>query len=195
MSLRSPEWVLSVAPRGRSSVRRVAEPIRSREGVSSGDGCPATEGGGCVQVPVPPPSTHPSAFAVPALSSQVRPAIVLPERETRALLQAAARLDVASGGCFSAGPAGIQLWSISASGGRTTRVHLGSVDWSYDTPVRHYATIYRSMVTAAGVDAGETTASVLARVLALTGVPLDSARIELPSPPRRDPFRTRGARL
>ena len=94
-------------------------------------------------------------------------------------------------GCFSAGPAGIQLWSgvrtLHAS--RTERVHLGSVDWSYDTPVRHYATIYRSMVTAAGVAAGETTASVLARVLALTGVPLDSARVDLPSPPRRDPFR------
>lgn len=137
-----------------------------------------------------------SAFSAPALSSQVRPAIVLPERETRALLQAAGRLDVTSGGCFSAGTAGIQLWSRPISvGERQTRVHLGSVDWSYDTPVRHYATIYRSMVTAAGVEAGETTASVLARVLALTGVPLDSARIQLPSPPGRDPFRSRGARL
>ena len=152
-----------------------------------------------MQFPMPPNPTapagaSPSAFAAPALSSQVRPAIVLPERETRALLQAAARLDVVRGGCFSAGPAGIQLWS-SPVGGRQTRVHLGSVDWSYDTPVRHYATIYRSMVTDAGVEVGETTASVLARVLALTGVPLDSARIELPAPPRRDPFRNRGARL
>ncbi len=136
----------------------------------------------------------PSAFAVPALSSQVRPAIVLPERETRALLQAAGRLDVSHGGCFSAGPAGIQIWSVGTvgeSGRRTGQQHLGSVDWSYDTPVRHYATIYRSMVTAAGVAAGETTASVLARVLALTGVPLDSARVDLPAPPRRDPFRSR----
>jgi hypothetical protein len=149
-----------------------------------------------VQFPTPPSTApSPSAFAVPALSSQVRPAIVLPERETRALLQAAGRLDISSGGCFSAGPAGIQLWTNGTSGlggGRPGGVHLGSVDWSYDTPVRHYATIYRSMVTAAGVDAGETTASILARVLALTGVPLDSARIDLPAPPRRDPFRARG---
>jgi hypothetical protein len=137
--------------------------------------------------PVPAVS---AACAAPALSSQVRPAIVLPDRETRALLQAAARLDVEHGGCFSAGPAGIQLWGQGGTG-RASRVHLGSVDWSYDTPVRHYATIYRSMVTAAGVDAGETTASVLARVLALTGVPLGSARIEMPAPPRRDPFRSR----
>lgn len=137
----------------------------------------------------------PTAFATAALSSQVRPAIVLPERETRALLQAAVRLDVSVGGCFSAGPAGIQLWSAvrATSAAREDRVHLGSVDWSYDTPVRHYATIYRCMVTAAGVDAGETTASVLARVLALTGVPLDSARVDMPAPPRRDPFRSRGA--
>ncbi len=133
-----------------------------------------------------------AAFASPALCSQVRPAIVLPERETRSLLQAASRLDVGSGGCFSAGPAGIQIFAARPAGAGQPRVHLGSVDWSYDTPTRHYATIYRSMVTAAGVDAGETTASVLARVLALTGVPLDSGRIDLPSPPRRDPFRSRG---
>jgi hypothetical protein len=133
-----------------------------------------------------------AAFASPALCSQVRPAIVLPERETRALLQAAARLDVSSGGCFSAGPAGIQLFASAPVQAGQPRVHLGSVDWSYDTPTRHYATIYRSMVTAAGVDAGETTASVLARVLALTGVPMDSSRIDLPSPPRRDPFRSWG---
>jgi hypothetical protein len=137
-------------------------------------------------------------FTAPALSSQVRPAIVLPEQETRALLHAAALRDLSRGGCFSAGPAGIQLWRPAPAGPDGTSppaLHLGSVDWSYDTPVRHYATIYRSMVTAAGVAAGETTASVLARVLALTGVPLDSARVELPAPPSRDPFRARSAQI
>jgi hypothetical protein len=141
-----------------------------------------------------PPSGVAIPFAAPALSSQVRPAIVLPERETRALRQAAAHLDLRVGGCFSAGPAGIQVWSgpPGSPGAPGGGLHLGSVDWSYDTPTRHYATIYRSMVTAAGVAAGETTATVLARVLALSGIPLDSARIDLPSPPRRDPFRGRG---
>src|SRR5690242_1803258 len=47
-------------------------------------------------------------IAVPALSSHVRPALVLAERETRELLAAAARDDVGAGGVFSAGPAGIQ---------------------------------------------------------------------------------------
>lgn len=135
----------------------------------------------------------PSVLSAGVVSSQVRPAIVLPERETRQLLEAAARLDVGRRGCFSAGPAGIQLWSgpfDGPSGTHGTARHLGAVNWSYDTPVRHYATIYRAMVTAHGVAAGETTASVLARVLALTGVPLDSGRVQLPEPPQRDPFRT-----
>src|SRR5204862_1836922 len=52
-----------------------------------------------------------SAIAKPALSSHVRPALVLPERETRELLSEATRLDVGNGGCFSAGPAGIQVWT------------------------------------------------------------------------------------
>jgi hypothetical protein len=68
-------------------------------------------------------------------------------------------------------------------------VHLGSVDWSYDTPVKHYVTIYRAMITEDGVAAGETTLSILARVLGLTGVPVDGARVTMPMPPRRDPFR------
>ena len=68
-------------------------------------------------------------------------------------------------------------------------MHLGSVDWSYDTPAKHYVTIYRAMVTQAGVDAGETTFSILAGVLALGGLPADGSRITLPTPPARDPFR------
>lgn len=128
-----------------------------------------------------------------ALSSQVRPAMVLPEREGRALISAAAREDVSSGGRFSAGPAGIQLWSGAwngAGGSKGDAVHHGSVDWSYDTPVRHYITIYRVLVTAAGVAAGETTNSVLARVLSLAGLSLEGDRVTLPVPPPRDPFRS-----
>jgi hypothetical protein len=134
------------------------------------------------------------AVAVPALASQVRPAIVLPERETRDLITAAQRYDVSQGGCFSAGPAGIQVWSgpwDGPAGGHGTAVLLGSVDWSYDTPVRHYATVYRAMVTASGLAAGETTTSMLARVLALTGLPLEGDRVGIAQAPARDPFRSR----
>jgi len=142
----------------------------------------------------PPPTTlqlKPNAVAVPRLASQVRPALVLAERQARSLLDAAAANDVTRGGLFSTSPACIQVWdrpwdSASAAG---ESVHLGSVDWSYDTPVKHYVTIYRAMVTDAGHVNGETTLSVLGRVLALTGIPLDGARVTLAAPPARDPFR------
>lgn len=130
--------------------------------------------------------------AVPALSSHVRPALVLAERETRELLEAARRQDVGLDGCFSAGPAGIQVWDgpfNGPSGSRGSARHLGSVDWSYDTPNKHYVTIYRVMVTQAGVDAGESTLSILTTVLALAGLAADGTRVTMPQPPARDPFR------
>jgi hypothetical protein len=132
-----------------------------------------------------------AAVAVPALTSQVRPALILPELQARAMLDAAARADVAAEGCFRAGPAGIQVWSGRFDGpdGRPgSAVHLGSVDWTYDTPARHWALIYRAMVTKAGVERGETTLSVLTRVLGLTGLAVEGDRVQLATPPGRDPF-------
>jgi hypothetical protein len=133
----------------------------------------------------------PRAVAVPALASHIRPGLVLTERETRLLLAEAARYDVCRGGCLSAGPAGVQVWDgpfDGRAGSRGNAVHLGSIDWAYNTPVAHYATIYRAMVTAAGVDAGETTTSILARVLSLVDLELDRTRLTLAAPPARDPF-------
>ena len=130
--------------------------------------------------------------STPSIATQVRPAIVLPDREARALLAAAARDDISSGGCFSAGPAGIQVWSGPWNGllGRHGDArHLGSVDWSYDTPTRHYITVYRVLVTGEGHAAGETPQSLLDRVLALAGVQAPSDALTMPLPPQRDPFR------
>lgn len=130
--------------------------------------------------------------AVPALASHVRPALVLAERETRELLAAAHLHDVGMEGRFSAGPAGIQMWDgpfNGPSGTHGTASHLGSVDWSYDTPAKHYVTIYRVMVTQAGLDAGESTYSILGTVLGLAGLSADGTRISMAAPPARDPFR------
>jgi hypothetical protein len=135
-----------------------------------------------------------TAVAVPALLSHIRPAIVLSDADTRRLMEAADRSGVRAGGSFFAGPIGIQLWSgpfDGPDGTPGTSQHLGTVDWSYDTPVKHYATIYRAIVTSAGVAAGETTASVLARVLALCGISAAGERVTVPIPPPRDPFRRR----
>ena len=131
-------------------------------------------------------------IAVPALASHVRPALVLAERETRELLASATRNDVGLEGRFSAGPAGIQVWSgpfDGPNGSHGNAVHLGSIDWSYDTPVRHYATVYRAMVTAAGVAAGETTETVLRAVLDLAKIPMQGSTVTMAAPPARDPFR------
>jgi hypothetical protein len=132
------------------------------------------------------------AVAVPALTSQVRPALVLPELQARALLDAASHQDVSASGRFSGGPAGIQLWSgpfDGADGQKGTAVHLGSIDWTYDTPAKHWALIYRAMVTQAGIEHGETTLSILTQVLGLTGLSIEGDRVQLPTPPVRDPFR------
>lgn len=147
-----------------------------------------------VALPVTPSRLQLAANAVakPALSSHVRPALVLAERETRDLLDLATRYDVSKGGRFAAGPAGIQVWSgpfDGPNGTHGTAVHLGSIDWSYDTPVRHYATVYRAMVTAEGVEAGHTTTSILKSVLDLADIPLNGTSVTMPMPPARDPFR------
>ena len=128
-----------------------------------------------------------------AVSSQIRPALVLPEREARHLLAVAAREDVSRGGAFSAGPAGIQVWSgewDGPGGSHGSSVHLGSVDWSYDTPARHYITVYRVLVTASGAAAGVTTESLLERVLSLGGLRADGTTLAMAVPPPRDPFRS-----
>lgn len=134
--------------------------------------------------------TRPGVPAV--LESLVRPALVLPEHEGRALLLAAARQDVACGGCFSAGPAGVQVWSgpwEGPGGSRGDAQHLGSVNWSYDTPAKHYITIYRVLATAAGVASGESTTTLLARVLRLTGLDGRGEVVTMVAPPARDPFK------
>ena len=100
---------------------------------------------------------------------------------------------MSKGGCFSAAPAGVQVWSgpwTGLLGSRGDAAHLGSVDWSYDTPNRRYITIYRVLVTAKGAAAGQTPEGLLARVLALAGVATPSDTITLPVPPPRDPFRS-----
>ena len=127
-----------------------------------------------------------------AVASQLRPALVLPEKQARELLAAAERGDVSRGGCLSAGPAGVQVWSGPWDGVLGTHGSSelwGSVDWCYDTPSRHYITVYRVMVTARGAAAGQTTAGLLARVMALGGVVLGQQG-SLPLPPPRDPFRS-----
>lgn len=141
--------------------------------------------------------TRPGAPVELAVASNIRPSIVLPDREARALLAAAERDDVSAGGTYSAGPAGVQVWSgpwDGLLGSKGSARHLGSVDWSYDTPSKHYITVYRVMVTTAGAQAGLSPTDLLARVLGLAGVTAPSDSLQLASPPARDPFRSQAQR-
>ena len=142
---------------------------------------------------LPRPRPADGTVAVPAVASQIRPALVLREHDARRLLEGARREDVTRCGFFRATPAGVQVWSAPFASAQTpgAAVHLGSVDWSYDTPSRHYITIYRAYVTAAGVAAGESTVTILGRVLALARLTFEGDTLPLAPPPQRDPFRIR----
>jgi hypothetical protein len=129
----------------------------------------------------------------PTTTSEVRPDVVLPVDKARAVLTAASQNDVAHGGAFSPGPAGVQVWSGAwngPTGGPGTSAHLGSIDWSYDTPVAHYVTVYRIMLTAAGRETGLTTDSLLGTVLALAGLGVPAGEVTAQVPLPRDPFRS-----
>jgi hypothetical protein len=108
--------------------------------------------------------------------NRVRPALVFPQEEAGRLLKAAKAQDVRAGGVFSAGPAGVQVWSEpwdDEGGTMGTSVHLGSVDWTYNTPTQFYITIYRCMATQEG----------------LVGLPIEGVRANLHDAPVVDPFR------
>jgi hypothetical protein len=68
-------------------------------------------------------------------------------------------------------------------------VHLGSVDWTYNTPTRFYITVDRCMVTQEGRNRGLEAADVLKQILDLVGLPIDGVRANLHEPPVTDPFR------
>ena len=62
-----------------------------------------------------------------------------------------------------------------------TSVHLGSVDWTYNTPTQFYITIYRCMATQEGHTRGLEAADILKQVLDLVGLPIEGVRANLHS--------------
>lgn len=131
--------------------------------------------------------------SAPRQVSTVLPDVVLPADRARVLLTAARDADVSRGGALSAGPAGIQLWSgpWDAPDGRAgTAEHLGSVDWSWDTPSTHYVTVYRVLVTLAGAARGLTAERLLQRLLELDGRPSQAVAAPPALPLPRDPFKS-----
>ncbi len=130
-----------------------------------------------------------------SVAREIRDDVIVPAERAREILVAAARRDVAAGGVYSPGPAGVQIWSgpwNGPTGGPGTAEHLGSVDWSWDTPTTGLVTVYRVLRTDAGVTSGLSTDGILDRVLALAGgeaVHRSAAPSAASVPLPRDPFR------
>jgi hypothetical protein len=129
---------------------------------------------------------------VPAFVSQIRPLVMLPAPDSARLLQGAANHDVRAGGYVAAERVAAQVWSGPFDGPRRspgTALHLGSVDWLHDFPARDEITLRRVILTHAGVAAGETTVTILDRIVALAGLAVDPQRVATAVAPARDPFR------
>jgi hypothetical protein len=136
------------------------------------------------QVQAPGAAQHRSFRLTPReFRSEHEPDVVLPAVEAHCLLSAARSQDVSLGGCYSPGPAGIQVWDgpWNGVGGRVgTAQHLGSVDWQWDSPAEGYVTVFRVLLTAAGARCGLTTHVLLDNVLSLTGLRPLQAVLPLP---------------
>lgn len=131
------------------------------------------------------PAAHRSFRLTPPtqVHTEQQPDVVLPRAEVLSVLAGARREDVSMRGCFSAGPSGIQVWDgpWNGPGGRIgSASHLGSIDWSWDSPVEGYVTIYRVLVTASGTATGLSSQDLLDLVLGLSGLRPPSAFLPMP---------------
>jgi hypothetical protein len=109
-------------------------------------------------------------------------ALVFPEELAARLLRAAEAEDVTAGGVFSAGPAGVQVWSEpwnGEGGTRGTSLQLGSVEWTTNSPTRRYVAVHRCLVTQEGRNRGLEPSDVLERVLGLVGLLTEGVRANL----------------
>ena len=130
------------------------------------------------------------AYDEGVVTEVIRPAAIIPEESTRAVLVELALRDVQNGGVWQSEPS---LWSrydrpwegYGSPGGAEL---LGTIQVAYGTPTRYEITIYRVTVTKFGNDQGWTVNSICDEALDFGGLDLASCpRATLSSPPK--PFR------
>jgi len=130
------------------------------------------------------------AYDEGVVTEVIRPAAIIPEESTRAVLVELALRDVQNGGVWQSEPS---LWSrydrpwegYGSPGGAEL---LGTIQVAYGTPTRYEITIYRVTVTKFGNDQGWTVNSICDEALEFGGLDLASCpRAILSSPPK--PFR------
>jgi hypothetical protein len=129
-----------------------------------------------------------------ALETIIRPSAMLSAGAAAAILRALDHDDVANGGVWSAS-AGLwhrydRSWN-GPSGSRGTAQLAGSIAVIYESPVRNQITIYKVMITDAGVRDGLTVDRLCDEALAHAGLTLASCpRITMTGPPLSDPFQS-----
>ena len=130
------------------------------------------------------------AYDEGVVTEVIRPAAIIPEESTRAVLVELALRDVQNGGVWQSEPS---LWSrydrpwegYGSPGGAEL---IGTIQVAYGTPTRYEITIYRVTVTKFGSDQGWTVSTLCDEALDFGGLTLaDCPRAALSAPPQ--PFR------
>jgi len=130
-----------------------------------------------------------------AVSEVIRPAAILPETATRAVLMQLALNDVRVGGLWQVDPAVWRRYDRpwdGEDGGPGSAGLLGTVQVAYGVPTRYEITIFRVTVSELGDAAGWSVSTICDEALGYGGLTLATCpRASLAAPPR--PFRYRSA--
>lgn len=133
------------------------------------------------------------AYDEGVVSEVIRPAAILPEGATRAVLMQLALNDVRVEGLWQADPAVWRRYDRpwdGEDGGPGHAALLGTIQVAYGVPTRYEITIFRVTVSALGDQIGWTVTSLCDEALGYGGLTLDTCpRASLAAPPR--PFRFR----
>jgi hypothetical protein len=130
------------------------------------------------------------AYDEGVVSEVIRPAAIVPEDSTRAILVELALRDVQNGGLWQSEPS---LWSRydrpwESYGNPDGAELIGTIQVAYGSPTRYEITIYRVTVTRCGTERGWTVASLCDEALAFGNLDLSRCpRASLGAPPK--PFK------
>lgn len=124
----------------------------------------------------------------------IRPAAILPEGATRAVLMQLSLHDARVGGVWQADPSVWRRYDRpwdGVDGGPGSAQLLGTIQVAYGVPTRYEITVFRVTISDVGDRAGWTVTSLCDEALGYGGLTLATCpRASLAPPPR--PFRLRG---
>jgi hypothetical protein len=124
------------------------------------------------------------------ITEVIRPAAIVPETATRAILVELSLRDVHNGGVWAADPAKWVRYDSPWQGpnDQGTAELLGSIQVAYGTPTKYEITIYRATVTRRASELGWTVLSLCDEALSYGGLDLATCpRASLTAPPK--PYR------